>query len=255
MEFKEELSKQYSLLYVEDEDNVREGLVRFLQRRFKTVYVGRDGQEGLEQFKSHRPDIVITDIQMPVMDGLEMLSAIKEISTSTPVIITTAFNEIPYLMKAIELHVDSYIKKPIVKEDIISAVQKIVCFLTQRYELEMKNKIIQTFIDINPRFAFLVTKENALVIDRFFLNFFGYDSFEEFAAYNAGAFPNAQGTNTPMHNSQDLMAWINAITNGTGQQHIVYIRSKGAEARQPFVVMCKEFAPFNIFLFTFMEGR
>ncbi|MBV6340627.1 response regulator transcription factor [Candidatus Magnetobacterium casense] len=111
MEFKEELSKQYSLLYVEDEDNVREGLVRFLQRRFKTVYVGRDGQEGLEQFKSHRPDIVITDIQMPVMDGLEMLSAIKEISTSTPVIITTAFNEIPYLMKAIELHVDSYIKK------------------------------------------------------------------------------------------------------------------------------------------------
>ncbi|MBV6340628.1 hypothetical protein [Candidatus Magnetobacterium casense] len=119
----------------------------------------------------------------------------------------------------------------------------------------MKNKIIQTFIDINPRFAFLVTKENALVIDRFFLNFFGYDSFEEFAAYNAGAFPNAQGTNTPMHNSQDLMAWINAITNGTGQQHIVYIRSKGAEARQPFVVMCKEFAPFNIFLFTFMEGR
>ncbi|KJU84804.1 response regulator receiver modulated diguanylate cyclase [Candidatus Magnetobacterium bavaricum] len=254
MAIQEELSRQYSLLYVEDEDNVREGLVRFLQRRFKAVYVGRDGQEGLEQFKRHRPDIIITDIQMPVMDGLEMVNSIKEISPSTPVIITTAFNEIPYLMKAIELHVDSYIKKPIVKEDIISAIRKSVQFLTQRHEIEMKNKIIQTFIDINPRFAFLVTKENVLVMNSFFLNFFGYDSFEEFARDNANGF-STQGAHTPIHSSQDLLDWINTFYESGEQRHVVYIKSKGAGKEQPFVIMCKEFAPFSIFLFTFMEGQ
>ncbi|MBF0592529.1 MAG: response regulator [Nitrospirae bacterium] len=255
MEFTEELSRQYSLLYVEDEDNVREGLLRFLQRRFKIVYTGRDGQEGLEQFKSHRPDIIITDIQMPLMDGLEMVNAIKEISPSTPVIITTAFNEIPYLMKAIELHIDSYIKKPIIKEEIISAIRKSVQFLIQKHEIEIKNKIIQAFIDINPRFAFLVTKENVLIMNRFFLNFFGYDSFEEFAKDNANGFTNAQGIHTPVYNQQDLVNWINALNDSAEQQRVVYIKNKGAEKEHPFVVICKEFAPFNIFLFTFIEGK
>ncbi|MBF0345233.1 MAG: response regulator [Nitrospirae bacterium] len=251
-EFNDELLKEYVLLYVEDEDNVRESLLRFLQRRFKAVHTGRDGREGLEQFETHRPDIVITDIQMPIMDGLEMASSIKEIVPSTPVIITTAFNEIPYLMKAIELHVDSYIKKPIIKEDLISAVRKSAQFLIQKQEIEIKNKIIQTFIDINPRFAFLVTKENVLVMNKFFLNFFGYDSFEEFVRNNTQVFANIQSDQQP---TTDVMAWINSLYKSANKEHFVYIKSKGAQKAQPFSVMCKDFTPFNILLFTFTEGQ
>src|SRR5512135_270673 len=95
--------RKLRLLYVEDDESVRESLLRFLQRRFDTVYAARDGREGLQLFTEHRPDIVVTDIQMPIMDGLEMAREIRRIQGDVPVLITTAFNEVSYLMRAIEL--------------------------------------------------------------------------------------------------------------------------------------------------------
>lgn len=116
------LLKQFSVLYVEDDSSVRESLLRFLKRRFKDVFTAKDGKEGFEIFEIENPDIVITDIQMPVMDGLEMSRMIKEKSPGTPVLITTAFNESPFLKKAEELGIEKYIKKPVIKEDILGSL-------------------------------------------------------------------------------------------------------------------------------------
>jgi len=112
----------YTVLYVEDDSSVRESLLRFLKRRFKDVFTAKDGREGFDIFEKETPDIVITDIQMPVMDGLEMSKLIKEKSPSTPVLITTAFNESPFLDKADELGIEFYIKKPVIKEDLLESL-------------------------------------------------------------------------------------------------------------------------------------
>ncbi|MBF0319181.1 MAG: response regulator [Nitrospirae bacterium] len=120
-----------SVLYVEDDDKVREGLLRFLTRRFKTVYTARDGQEGLSIFTVKMPDIVITDIKMPLMDGIEMIKQIKQINPDTPIVVTTAFTEVSYLIQAIELRVDAYIKKPINKDDLFDSISKILKCVTR----------------------------------------------------------------------------------------------------------------------------
>ncbi|KJU84258.1 hypothetical protein MBAV_003548 [Candidatus Magnetobacterium bavaricum] len=60
-------------------------------------------------------------------------------------------------------------------------------------------------------------------MNSFFLNFFGYDSFEEFAGDNANCFTNAQGVHTPIHSSQELVDWINALNAG-GEQRQVYLK-------------------------------
>lgn len=67
-----ELLKQFSVMHVEDDTSVRESLMRFLKRRFDAIYTAKDGSEGLELYMKHKPDIIITDIQMPVMDGIEI---------------------------------------------------------------------------------------------------------------------------------------------------------------------------------------
>ncbi|MCI4626989.1 MAG: response regulator [Candidatus Magnetoovum sp. WYHC-5] len=116
--------KKISVLYVEDEESVRQSLAGLLRRRLGILYIADNGSTGLELFKEQRPDIVISDIRMPVMDGLEMAANIKQLSPFTPIIITTAFSEIPFITKSRDIGVDEYIKKPIMKDELLSAIFK-----------------------------------------------------------------------------------------------------------------------------------
>lgn len=119
-----EFMKTLVVLYVEDEDEVREALSHYLSRRFAKVDIAKNGLEGLEKFKNNHYDIVITDVKMPVMDGLEMAKLIKEITEDTPVIVVTAFNETDYFMRAIEIGIDRYVKKPVDAENLYEAIYK-----------------------------------------------------------------------------------------------------------------------------------
>lgn len=141
MEINDSLIKEVSILYVEDDDNVRENIVRFLKRRFNTVYSVSNGKKGLELFKEKKPDMVIADIKMPVMDGLQMAEEIKKISNDTPVIITTAFSDVPYLMKAIEIEIDGYIQKPIKHEKLLNAIYKFASRKIMEEELFRAKKL------------------------------------------------------------------------------------------------------------------
>lgn len=118
-----ELLKQFTVMHVEDDTSVRESLMRFLKRRFDTIFTAKDGSEGLDLYLKNKPDIVITDIQMPVMDGIEMARRIKEQDKDALIIVTTAFNEKPYLEKAQDIGITEYLKKPVVKDDLMQALR------------------------------------------------------------------------------------------------------------------------------------
>ncbi len=105
--------KTLTILYAEDDDSIRGQLCQFLNRRCKELYSTTNGKEGLEAFELYQPDIVVTDILMPVMDGLKMGEAIRAINPKTPIIITTAFEEPRYFHRAIDLGVDKYVTKPV----------------------------------------------------------------------------------------------------------------------------------------------
>ena len=105
--------KKLSLLYVEDDENTREELVYFLQNKVDNLYVAKNGQEGFELFEKYQPDLIITDIQMPVMNGTKMIKLIKQINPNIPIIIVTAFNDTDYLFEAIKLNVTNYLTKPL----------------------------------------------------------------------------------------------------------------------------------------------
>lgn len=109
-----------SVLYVEDEDEIREELAVFLRRRVAQVHLAANGQTGLDAFTQYRPDLVITDIRMPVMNGLEMAERIRAMNPAIPIIITTAFEETSYFKKAIDIGVDKYVTKPL-NLDILAA--------------------------------------------------------------------------------------------------------------------------------------
>ncbi|GGD32711.1 REC domain-containing phosphodiesterase [Malaciobacter pacificus] len=107
--------KNITILYAEDEKDLREVTHQILKGFTKKQYVAQNGQEGLELFKQHESeiDLIITDVNMPIMNGLDMVKEIKKINLNIPIIVATAFSNKEYLLEAIDIGVDKYVLKPI----------------------------------------------------------------------------------------------------------------------------------------------
>jgi len=114
--------KPLSILYIEDEPLIRQNAVEYLNRYCNKVYEAQDGVEGLEVYHVHKPDIIISDIKMPKLNGLAFASKIRAEDKRTPIILATAHTETEYLLKAVELHLIKYIVKPITSEKLNSAL-------------------------------------------------------------------------------------------------------------------------------------
>ena len=115
------------LLYVEDEEDIREELEDFLSFRFKEVIVAENGEEGLAKYKEHRPDILVTDVMMPKMNGLEMIKAIREEFGDIPVIVMTAFRKSDTNMGMIqELGIENIVAKPVEPHKVIESIKKAI---------------------------------------------------------------------------------------------------------------------------------
>lgn len=121
-----------SIIIVEDEDIIRNGLVYtidWLSMGCIVIADASNGQEGLDKIIALSPDIVITDIKMPMMDGIEMISlAMKKIRFKS--LLLTSYAEFEYAKKAIELKISDYLLKPVSEEKIRSAIEKIKGELT-----------------------------------------------------------------------------------------------------------------------------
>jgi DNA-binding NtrC family response regulator len=123
------------ILYVEDEQKLRERIGLMLGMCFGTVLTAANGEEAVRIFLQERPDLVVSDIRMPVMDGLEMTRAIRLVEPKVPVIFCTAFTEAGYLLKAIELGVSAYVRKPLDCEQLIEVIKESAAPILARVEL------------------------------------------------------------------------------------------------------------------------
>lgn len=110
--------KNMSLLYVEDEDVARLAVGAFLRRQVATLFLAKNGQEGLDLFIQHHPSIVVSDLEMPVMNGMQMVQKIRELDNGTPIIITTAYDDEAHACP----QADRVIIKPIMFNELLSTI-------------------------------------------------------------------------------------------------------------------------------------
>jgi len=117
-----EALKPLTLLYIEDEPLIRQNAVEYLSRYCHLVLEASNGQEGFEVYKQHKPDLIISDIKMPKLDGLAFAEKVRKEDKTTPIIIATAHTETEYLLKAVELQLIKYIVKPITSDKLTEAL-------------------------------------------------------------------------------------------------------------------------------------
>ncbi|EHO4166753.1 response regulator transcription factor [Campylobacter coli] len=118
--------KELIILVVEDEVKIRESLVNVLSSRYSKVIGAQNGDEGLKKFKKFKPDLIITDIAMPIMDGLDMAKEIKEISNDVPIVVLSAYSEKERLLRSIDIGIDKYLIKPIDIDELFKVLENLV---------------------------------------------------------------------------------------------------------------------------------
>jgi YesN/AraC family two-component response regulator len=156
--------KKLNILFVEDDKLVNETLSFIFKKYVKTIFNAYNGEEGLKIFKNNHIDIVISDIQMPKMNGIEMAKEIRKINEDIPIIFTTAFEESKYLKESIELGVDAYILKPIDKEQLLKKLNKIADNLVLKQEVENYIKLMKIVFDYQTDALILLDENYDVVI-------------------------------------------------------------------------------------------
>lgn len=108
-----DIAQELSVLYVEDEEKLRDGVSSYLSKFFKIVDVASNGKEGLEYFRKFQYDLIITDINMPLLSGLDMAKEIKKINENQNILIVSAYSDTQNFIESIKIGIDGYILKPI----------------------------------------------------------------------------------------------------------------------------------------------
>ena len=147
-----EYSRDLQMLYVEDNEDVREMTIMILEDFFDSIVIAVDGEDGYEKFKSNKIDLVITDINMPKLNGLDMCSKIREIDAQVPIIVLSAYNEDDFFIKSIIVGVSGYLLKPIDYNQLLNLIYKIIKeykYFTKTNLKEIIANVSDTFCDIS----------------------------------------------------------------------------------------------------------
>ena len=190
--------KNINILYVEDEEEVQELTSSFLSKFVNLIVSAANGKDGLEIFKKHyldeelkNFDLIVTDINMPKLNGLEMLAEITKIDNEVPAIVTTAHTDSMFLKQAINQRVRAYVSKPLNMHDLIDSILVVSepKFLKDKLEalnnelkikVEKKTSELQAILDAQDSLIQVVSDDSSFEVNQTLLDFCGYKSLDEF---------------------------------------------------------------------------
>lgn len=146
--------QQTTILVVDDDPNILEGMKIMLESYVKELYAASNGEEGLKAYHQYHPDIIVTDIQMPHMNGIELARQVKWENEEVFVILITAFGDEEYLMQAIDVSADAYFKKPLSPLKVLKKLDQFALARNAREatrheeQLQLQNKLIRAKVEI-----------------------------------------------------------------------------------------------------------
>lgn len=162
-----------SVLLVEDDELSLFVYSEFIRKLVTDVYTANDGREGIEVFKKNKPDIIITDIMMPKLDGLEMIREIKKSDSKVKVIMISGHSETDYFLQSIDLGVDGYLLKPVDNSKLENKIIELGKNILLSKKVAFTEKKFQDFAALLPQIVFeadlsgKLTFLNKLALEKF----------------------------------------------------------------------------------------
>ncbi len=159
-------SQTLKLLYVEDNKEARESTTLILEEFFNDIIVAENGEDGYEKFIKDKDniDLIITDINMPKLNGLDMITKIREISPYLSILILSAYNGSDFFIESIKLDVEGYLFKPIDIEQFIATLSKVTSKLKLKDEIKKSNHLLEQYKQITDKSSIIsiIDKNNII---------------------------------------------------------------------------------------------
>lgn len=147
-----EFTKDLKVLYVEDDKELLLSTSTLLKNLFLSVDTASNGEEGLKKFATSEYDVIISDINMPIINGIDMIREIKEKNIEQVVVVTSAHDESEYLMKLIDMGVDSFILKPVELQKLINTLYKVCKIISdKKLLLDYRDKLEENNIELEKK--------------------------------------------------------------------------------------------------------
>jgi len=116
--------KECVIVYVEDDENIKEIITEYLKRYTSHVYVASNGEDGYSLYEKMKPNLMLLDINTPKLNGIEVATKIRENDSATRIIMVTAYTNKEFMLDAVELNLTRYLVKPITGDEISEAFKK-----------------------------------------------------------------------------------------------------------------------------------
>jgi CheY-like chemotaxis protein len=229
--------KTLNVLYVEDEISAREISTKILKIFFNSVDAKENGLEGYLAFKekylnNERYDLIISDINMPILDGMEMLEKIREMDTQVPVIFITARHESDILLRAIELQISDFIIKPLSIDTISTIINKASEKLFLINTLLKKNTELELYLKTIEQIAFIIKMDlnfNITYINKLFCNIMDWEM-SQVISKNFDLLKSKISTsymfNNLKQNLLDSQFWEDTIKIEKDKNEFIYLKAK-----------------------------
>ena len=130
--------KSMTILYAEDEVGIRQNIADSLRYYAKDVLEASNGEEAYDIYSKEKPDIILSDIHMPITNGIEFVKRVREENRNIPIIMITAHTDKKYLLEAVELHMEKYIVKPVDIDELFETLEKCVEILDSNKKVVLK---------------------------------------------------------------------------------------------------------------------
>ncbi|HRF57485.1 MAG TPA: response regulator, partial [Campylobacterales bacterium] len=229
------------LLYVEDESIIREQLGQLLGRIVKEVISASDGEEGLKAFLEYAPEMIVTDINMPRLNGLDMAKEIRKYDKNIPIIITTAHSESEFLLEAIEVGVSDFLLKPVDIDNLVKVIERKSHDIILEKELQKQQRRFETILNLQEDLIILTSGMDIIEVNKSFLEFFDAKDIEEFKKVYGSIESQMIGGDGDSICKIDGEEWIKNLLSGRFDRNIAKITNKKTGKLQTFMVKAAKF--------------
>lgn len=223
-------AKGINILYVDDNESLRNNVTKLLKKFFAKVYVGKDGADALEVFKKHHPHIVITDIKMPKMDGIAFAKKVKHIRPDCKLIFMSAFDDKEYLYESIAVGAYSFLKKPVNVTKLTGTLLGAVKDLKHDHRVKLFYTQLKNIFNYQSSMVMMINGEKITIANQVFLDFFDVSDIEEFEEQYKGVGSLCLEHDGFLYNHDDVDC-LNVLQEEAGKLHHIKIKNAKGNIR------------------------
>ncbi|WP_161598437.1 GGDEF domain-containing response regulator [Pseudodesulfovibrio senegalensis] len=247
--------RNLSVQVVMADDFERERIAALLARVAGTVREARDGREGLRLWREHRPDMVLTDMVLPVLDGPDMIAAIREDDEDVPVLVAYDLYNPKVLLKAVEMNIDAFLRMPVRDKRLLEAVRRCARTVFMRKKLEKSDTMLWNLLDVFPGMALLEHDGRTVYANRKLAAYLGFDSHRHMHAAGASLGGNIVEINGEPYQGGDS-GWVRTVVDDQlDRDQVLRIKGRGNPSGVPgvFTVTHSPFPNSRLRLFSFQD--